>query len=168
MQQEKTSYRKVLKFKNFFETNWCPSLERSQVDRREENKVVQMWDRLRETFTSHHWTVSQGDQWSQWILDWTLWELIEKLYEWMKMTCIVLKVYKKSVFWKCGMDIDCNDRPIYPISTFDNIPEWYLLSVFALKNPHSYSAGLWNSASCAAWGYQSVFLFCSKKFQSTF
>jgi len=29
MQQEKTSYSSVLKFKNFFEPNWCPSLERS-------------------------------------------------------------------------------------------------------------------------------------------
>lgn len=106
----------------------------SEVNMKEQDKVVEMQHGLWETFTTSHWTVSQGDQWNQWILDSTLRELIEEVYEWMNMTCIVLKVYKKKIiFWKCVMDVDCNYRPIYLMSAFDDTPKWQLLSAFSLK-----------------------------------
>lgn len=109
MQQEKTLHSSVVKFKNFFEPNWCPSLERSPtlVKSIGENRIKSLkrktdFGRYSQLTFEHYCKVT-----SQWNYE----ELIEKACKWIK-TCVVLKIYKnlsfENVAWMLTMSLPTN------------------------------------------------------------
>lgn len=123
-QQEEPLHNSAAKFKNVFEPNWSPSLERSLTPLKSAGKDRIKSLKWKTDFGRHLqlWTAQKGDRQSQWILEWALWELIEKIPTWVKITYIVLNIYENLSFENVARTLTkCHHRLVIPISASCNI-----------------------------------------------